>query len=151
MSAAEIIHEIHQLSGSITVNQNHLKLRAPNPLPDDLVARVKVHKPDLLRLLPNGLEVYGVHLAEIQETAAIDWEWVKDDPDALNSLIRSIQTRYMRRDGVRPPHYTQACNCLHCGPVWLWQGVPSNVQGCPWCFNRIAGRPIPRPEKADYG
>lgn len=51
-----------------------------------------------------------------------------------------------RRDGYIPQGWTQACICARCGPVWLWPDAPGHVLGCPWCFNRAAGSPIPRPQ-----
>ena len=45
--------------------------------------------------------------------------------------------------GKVPGHYTHPATCKHCGPIWLW--FSGDVLGCPWCWNRIAGRPIPRP------
>ena len=49
----------------------------------------------------------------------------------------------MREKGIVPDHYTAATNCEHCGPVPIWSGCPSEVKGCPWCFNRLKGLPIP--------
>jgi hypothetical protein len=50
-----------------------------------------------------------------------------------------------RRGGCQPDGWGQASTCARCGAVWLWHGAPTHVLGCPWCFNRAAGRPIPRP------
>ena len=55
----------------------------------------------------------------------------------LGEIIR------MRARGEIPAHYTSTTTCKHCGPVPIWDGCPPEVQGCPWCFNRIEGLPIP--------
>ncbi len=83
-------------------------------------------------------------LAETQRIAA-------DEPnlndDERQALIRAIQTRRMRERGEVPPHYTSTTICQHCGPVPIFPGVGEQVEGCPWCFNRVRGLSVPRPQK----
>lgn len=50
-----------------------------------------------------------------------------------------------RRQGIAPPGWDQAAHCDRCGLVLLW--APIHVAGCPWCWNRIRGFKIPRPEQ----
>jgi len=45
--------------------------------------------------------------------------------------------------GNIPEYFTKIGICGHCGPVWLW--FQGGVSGCPWCRNRAADKPIPRP------
>ena len=49
----------------------------------------------------------------------------------------------MRERGIVPDHYTAITKCKYCGPVPIFDGLPEKVNGCPWCFNRIKGLPIP--------
>ena len=49
----------------------------------------------------------------------------------------------MRERGVVPDHYTSETECKHCGSVPIFRGCPPQVDGCPWCFNRIKGLPVP--------
>ncbi len=84
-------------------------------------------------------------LAELEAAAGEDWPDVRDRPEALEALAVALETRAMRDRGEVPAHYTRAALCASCGPVWLWEGAPERVLGCPWCFNRAAGKPIPRP------
>lgn len=49
----------------------------------------------------------------------------------------------MREKGITPPHYTSQTDCKRCGPVPIFEGCPPEVEGCPWCFNRHRGFPIP--------
>jgi len=51
--------------------------------------------------------------------------------------------RRERDQGKHPAHYTEQATCKHCGPIWLW--FSGEVLGCPWCWNRAANKPIPRP------
>ena len=62
----------------------------------------------------------------------------------LKALARAIQTRRMRERSEVPSHYTAVTVCAHCGPVPIFPGVAEQVQGCPWCFNRTKGLPIPK-------
>ena len=49
----------------------------------------------------------------------------------------------MRHRGLVPDHYTATTNCKHCGPVPIFEGNWPESDGCPWCFNRIKGLPMP--------
>ena len=72
-------------------------------------------------------------------------DWCKGDisTETLAAFVRSLMQRREMDQGKVPAHYTKRATCRHCGPVWLW--FAGEVQGCPWCWNRAAGRPIPRP------
>ena len=67
-------------------------------------------------------------------------------PLALEAFARVVQGTIMRGRGEVPPGWTATTVCQHCGVVPIFQGCAPRVDGCPWCFNRIAGKPIPRPE-----
>ena len=58
-------------------------------------------------------------------------------------VIEMVAIMEMREKGITPDHYTSTTTCKHCGPVPIWDGCPPEVNGCPWCFNRIKGLPIP--------
>ncbi len=49
----------------------------------------------------------------------------------------------MRHRGIVPDHYTATTNCKHCGPVPIFEGNWPESDGCPWCFNRLRGLPMP--------
>jgi hypothetical protein len=66
-------------------------------------------------------------------------------PDGLRALAHAVQASRMRERGEIPPGWTATTHCSHCGRVPIFQGCPNAVNGCPWCFNRVAGRPIPQP------
>lgn len=57
----------------------------------------------------------------------------------------ALHARATRRAGHVPAGWTQASCCDGCGPVWLWPDAPARVIACPWCWNRIAGAPVPSP------
>ncbi len=86
----------------------------------------------------------GLTLADMRQTAGLDWKEIKDDQGTLEALARSIQIRRMRERGETPPHYTATTVCDRCGQVPIFPGAGKRVKGCPWCFNRISGLPVPR-------
>ncbi len=66
MTPAEIIHEIYRYGGRIEASGDRLNLRAPEPLPGELMERIRQHKPEILR------ELTGAEIAEqLAERAAI--------------------------------------------------------------------------------
>lgn len=88
--------------------------------------------------------LHGIPLAELREMLGGDWPECERDPVLLDTYARSIQVRRMREAGIVPAHYTATTICAHCGPVLIFAGAPASVQSCPWCFNRAAGKPVPR-------
>lgn len=59
-------------------------------------------------------------------------------------VIEMLRIQDMRSRGIVPDHYSATTECKRCGPVPIFEGCPPEVNGCPWCLNRIKGLPIPR-------
>jgi len=78
-----------------------------------------------------------------------DWHKGEICTDVLTAFARSLIQRQEMDQGKRPAHYTEHASCKHCGPIWLW--FFGKVDGCPWCWNRKAGKPIPRPVSVHCG
>lgn len=75
----------------------------------------------------------------------IDFGSVADcDDRLLGAYLLALAMRVEREACTIPAAYTIPAHCEGCGPVWLWPGA-ERVQACPWCWNRRAGRSIPRP------
>ena len=51
MSASYLLEQVAAHGGHVRVEGTTLKLRAPSPLPDDLVAALRREKPALIRML----------------------------------------------------------------------------------------------------
>ena len=51
MTAAPVIEAVRRAGGRILVRGGHLRLCAPAPLPDTLVAQVRQHKAEILDVL----------------------------------------------------------------------------------------------------
>ena len=65
---------------------------------------------------------------------------------SAGTLATFAQARVQRREmnqGNVPDHYTKRATCEQCGSVWLW--CTGEFLGCPWCWSRVAGYPIPHP------
>ena len=80
---------------------------------------------------------------ELKRHAGDDSEEVFNDPAQLVAFADSLAIVQIRELGKVPDHYTATIECIHCGPVPIFEGLPETVKGCPWCFNRIEGLPIP--------
>ena len=66
------------------------------------------------------------------------------DLNTSDPAIRgSLEVLETRSRGEVPSHYTAMTNCRRCGSVPIWEGVPAEVLGCPWCLNRREGLPMP--------
>lgn len=89
-------------------------------------------------------QVHGVSLAELRELAGADWPELEANPEQLECFADMVAVRHMRERGEVPPSYTAVTVCAGCGSVPIFEGVGPTVEGCPWCFNRAAGRPVPR-------
>jgi hypothetical protein len=101
----------------------------------------------LLEALADACKGLDITPAEVKEALAPedidDWNKGAISADTLAAFARSLVQRRQMDQGKRPDHYTEQATCKHCGPIWLW--FSGEVLGCPWCWNRAADKPIPRP------
>ena len=88
--------------------------------------------------------IHGLTMAELSELAGKDWPDLEANPALLECFAEIVSIRKMRERGEVPPTYTAVTVCRHCGPVPIFPGVAEKVEGCPWCMNRAAGRPMPK-------
>ena len=133
MSALPLLIEFSEKGIKVRVEGSDLALSAPKgTLTSSLVSRIKDEKMALL-----------VSLDKIREKVGDDWEEIVNDPAQLKTFAEMLAIEDMRHRGIVPSHYTSTTKCRHCGPVPIWEGCPPNILGCPWCFNRVTGLPIP--------
>ncbi len=140
MSALPILMEFSDKGIKVRVDGTDLALSAPiGTLTPTLVSRVKEEKAALLDSLDR-----------IRKMAGSDWIDVSNDPEQLRAFADLLAIEDMRHRGIAPDHYTSTTECKHCGGVPIWEGCAPNVLGCPWCFNRIKGLPIPHKSGDDF-
>ena len=68
---------------------------------------------------------------------------LSSDPE-LRAFAFASDTAAQIQRGEIPDHYTATTDCRSCGTVPIFPGLPLKVDGCPWCLNRVDGRPVPR-------
>ncbi len=102
----------------------------------------------LLEVLGNACRGLALSATDARKALAPEdvesWRAGEIGETELAAFCSLLYQRREMADGKRPDHYTERATCSGCGPVWLW--FAGEVRGCPWCRNRLAGRPIPRPE-----
>lgn len=147
MNAADLIVQIQQAGGSLSVQGDKLRVSGRgHPLPPALHVALHHHKTEIISALTDAHTIaqhHGLTVGDLQEAAGPDWSEAQIDRSLLEALAEAVATRRMRERGEIPPHYTATTNCRHCGPVPIFPGVADQVEGCPWCLNRAAGRPVP--------
>ena len=132
MSALPIFSELSDKGLRVRVDGPDLVLTPKKALTPNLASRIKQEKPALIQ-----------SLEKIKRKAGSDWDEIANDPAQLKAFAELLMIGEMREKGITPDHYTATTTCKHCGPVPIWDGCPSEVQGCPWCLNRLQGLPIP--------
>ena len=78
---------------------------------------------------------------ELRRAAGDDWEEMSAD---IIGFADALAVYQIRESGSVPNSYTSTTECKNCGTVPIWQYCPSQVDGCPWCFNRHKGLPMPK-------
>jgi hypothetical protein len=138
-SAADLIREAEAAGMLLEVDAG--EVYASGALTETMLNRLRARKDELLPVLMAAK--FGLTVTALREAAGPDWPEVERDPALLECLAHAVQTRRMRERGEVPAHYTATTTCTHCGPVPIFPGVPAHVLACPWCFNRVAGMPVP--------
>ena len=132
MSALPIFSELSGRGLRVRVDGPDLVLSPKEALTPNLASKIKKEKPILIR-----------SLEKIKRKAGPNWDEVANDPEQLKAFAELLMIEDMRHRGIVPDHYTAMTNCKRCGPVQIFEGCPPQVEGCPWCFNRIKGLPVP--------
>ena len=126
---------------SVTADGERLIVSPADRLDDETRAFIREHKPEILESLRDT--VHRIPMVELRDLAGPDWAMCEADPALLEAFASAVSTRQMRERGEIPLFYSATTTCRHCGPVPIWPECPPTVEGCPWCFNRVAGKPIP--------
>jgi hypothetical protein len=136
-------------------SHNAQKLPEPSNCADtaDSAYRDSEEDSKLLEALADACRELDITPTEVKEALAPEdiegWRNGEVLGDTLSAFARSLAQHREMDQGRRPGHYTESANCKHCGPIWLW--FSGEVLGCPWCWNRAADKPIPRPCSVQCG
>ena len=134
MSALPLISELANRGIRVRPKGSNVVVSPEKALTPELVERIKREKPALIR-----------NLKRVRKDTGSRWEEIANDPQQLKTYIELLMIGDMRSQGIAPDHYTATTECIHCGPVPIFEGLPEKVDGCPWCMNRVKGLSIPRP------
>ena len=135
MSALPLISELADKGIRVRHEGSNVVVSPENALTPDLVERIKDEKPILIKQLEKVRQDVG--------DTGNDWDEIGSDPEKLKNYYELLMIGEMREKGIAPDHYTATTECIHCGSVPIFEGVPEKVEGCPWCFNRLKGLPTP--------
>lgn len=148
----DLVAEVKRYGGRLRVVGEGCKVTAPAPLPDRLMDALRAAKPAVRAYCLADLAASEITRLDCPISAADLLLCLSPSdqpnpqlitPEGLAALARVVHARLHRERGLIPPGWTQPAECRRCGPVVLWVGAPPTIEGCPWCFNRVAGRPIP--------
>ena len=101
--------------------------------------------------------VERMRLRQVAEAAGLDADAVLllDDSepgtlaelpdDVLHGYARALVDESERMEGSAPTGWTKFATYELCGPVFVLPSMLSKLPNCPWCWNRRAGLPVPRP------
>ena len=126
--------------------------KSPAEIASAVSANIAQEEPDppggqlrkVLQPICNRYPVTAVEVIDnLDEEDINDWKCGRIGTEALDAFARSLVHQRMMARGQCPDHYFAIASCRQCGPVWSWR--PGQLEACPWCRNRLSGRPIPRP------
>lgn len=72
-------------------------------------------------------------------------DWCNSDISTSSLLVfaQSLAQSKIIQQGQVPAHFKSQAICLACGPIWFDEVKVMAI--CPWCYNRLSDKPIPRP------
>ena len=83
----------------------------------------------------------------LKEFLGEDWGDYKDNPEALEHWSNLLAENHLIDQGEVPSSFTATTHCIACGDVFIPPSLVNGgkVLGCPWCWNRTKGLPVPKP------
>lgn len=161
--APDLIEQCRSQGILLQARDDLLEVTAPSSVTvePELIDTLRTRKQDILAILKAEAVAATEIMAVLREACAdtiitpsevferlgseavSDWAAGAIESEALEAFARSLDGVAAIERGERPAHYTHEATCHHCGPVWLW--TAGSFEGCPWCRNRLEGKPIPRP------
>ena len=125
MAVDDLLAQVHSAGGQIMMVEHRLKVRAPEPLPDELVADLRRHKAEIIALLLDRKAAWTPE----------DWRAFFDERAAI-----------AQHSGVLPRAEAEARAYENCIVEWMNRNfVPCDPGGCAWCgeTNNTGSRVLP--------
>jgi|GEM_PF-2977810 len=144
-SAAYRVLQRNKVRNLVATSVGILRNSRTTPVTDSLISMDQEEQ--LLKALSSACLNLGI--SPVEAFRALDigtlesWQHNEIGDEMLQTFCLAVDIRRNIDQGVRPTQYNKPAYCQGCGPVWLW--ISGTVTGCPWCWNRATGRPIPRP------
>ncbi len=133
---------------SVSDTSEGLRKKSDNDTPSGKLATATTHRLEWSEsLLVQSVDKRSKELREspdeLRREADDDWDEVSNDPAQLVAFADSLAIVQIRESGRVPDTYVSLTTCQNCGEVPIWPGCPPQVNGCPWCLNRLDGLPMP--------
>lgn len=128
---------------TLKANENNLIVEAPKGLITDEFKKCLLENKAAIIFTLNH---HGVSEDELKQFLRSDWDDYKDNPEALIAWSDLLVKNRLIDQGIPPSNFTAITLCNTCGEVLVPPELANDghVLGCPWCFNRAKGKPIPR-------
>ena len=132
MSVNSLITDLSRQDVRLWMQDDQLHFDGPDEaLTDGVLEKLRRNKADLC------------HLLDLKQAAGPDWDSIAENPAALAAWTNLRHAMQLRDRGEVPAHWTKEFDCPRCGTVPVETSWP-DVDHCPWCHNRLAGRPMPK-------
>ena len=99
-TAAEILTELSRRGIAVRVDGESIRLRPKSALDDELLARVREHKPEILAALSTSLTTCAASCYEIEPR-----KWIHRPWDSCKTVITAQTAK---------PAWKVGCECWHC-------------------------------------
>ena len=106
MNVLALLERCRELGATLTTVDDRVKVRAPEPLPDDVIAALKEAKPQLLVELRRQQHQCWV-LEEWRRTSIPSWREVLVESIEKHDKKREEYARWMLREVLEDPDYRE--------------------------------------------
>jgi len=109
MNAITLIERCRRLGATFTTVNDHIKVQAPEPLPDDLITGLREAKSQVIiqlrRELKNQAECWL--LEEWRRISLPEWQWILKESMEGKDWKREEYARWMLREVLEDPEYRE--------------------------------------------
>jgi len=106
MKVSELLERCRELGATLTTVDDRVKVKAPEPLPDDVIAALKQAKPQVLAELRRQSYECWV-LEEWRKTSIPSWRGILSESIEKRDKKREVYARWMLREMLEDPDYTE--------------------------------------------